>query len=138
MAEAKGATLVPSISRIEYESPVPGVPPEAYYRREQLYPWSADGIPTKHLGVPKIHHRVPQGILSDLEVVGRNTPVRNQNGIVAESYPACLQETDATLRVPIERRPNRPVRRIKFSRHHRRTHHQRWSKHHSPAIVIRL
>lgn len=57
--------------------------------------------------------------------------------IVAESRPAHLQETDATLRAPVARPLNRQVRRIKFGRATPRVRRWRWARrHHRTAIVI--
>lgn len=74
----------PEYREIEFTAPAPGWEPNSPYRRAELSHWSnrysLDGVAGPI--IPKIRRRVPKGIPSGLEAIGRDTPVRNSEGKV--------------------------------------------------------
>ena len=76
----------PEYRETEFQVPAPGWEPNSPYRREELRHWvtryglSAAADPV----IPMIKKRVPQGIPSDTEPIGRGTPVRNIDGVIGK------------------------------------------------------
>ncbi|HXF63218.1 MAG TPA: BON domain-containing protein [Caldilineaceae bacterium] len=70
----------------EFIGPAPGWQGDWQYQQEEILHWlTYYGLPDyPEPIIPMIRQRVPRGIPSELEVIGRDTPVRNMDGMVGK------------------------------------------------------
>lgn len=76
----------PEYRELEFRVPAPGWEPNSPYRQEEMRHWATHyGLEGYHEPViPMITRRVHKGIPGNVEAIGRNTPVRNEQGAVGK------------------------------------------------------
>ncbi|MCC9077853.1 BON domain-containing protein [Litorilinea aerophila] len=110
--ESSELSRYPEYREVEFQLPAPDWRSRQGYRSEHVVHWlTYYGIPDHpDPVVPMIRHRVPQGIRSDLEAIGRDTPVKNLDGMVGRIHHLLVDQKTWEITHLVVRRGVLPYR----------------------------